>query len=100
MIAQATLELLGRYRRVFAAAWKIREQLAPKPRGALEREFLPAALEVQESPPHPLPRVLMMILIAAFAFTLAWASLGRIDTVASAAGSHFTARRVTEPVVW
>lgn len=93
MIAQATLDLLGHYRRVFAAAWKIRDTMAPSNRGAMEREFLPAALELQDTPPSPLPRALLWTLIAAFAALLLWSILGHIDTVASAAGKIIASTR-------
>lgn len=100
MIARATLDLLDRYRRVFAAAWQARRELAPVRRGALEREFLPAALELQDTPPSPLPRVLLWILVAAFALALLWAFLGRIDTVATAAGKVVPSTRaqVVQPI--
>ena len=38
MTTHATLDLLGKYRRVFAAAWQARRQMTPPKRGALERE--------------------------------------------------------------
>lgn len=100
MIARATLDLLARYQRVFAAAWQRRHQLAPTPRGTLERQFLPAALELQDTPPSPLPRVLLWTLIAAFAIALAWSILGRIDTVASASGKIIPSTRaqVIQPI--
>ncbi|MDY0012325.1 MAG: HlyD family type I secretion periplasmic adaptor subunit [Rhodocyclaceae bacterium] len=94
MIAQATLNLFARYRRVFAAAWRARHQFEPPRRGALERQFLPAALEVQETPPSPLPRALLWTLMAAFTALLAWSSLGHIDTVATAAGKVIPSTRV------
>ncbi|WP_321573641.1 HlyD family type I secretion periplasmic adaptor subunit [Nitrogeniibacter aestuarii] len=93
MRAQATLDLLGKYRRVFSAAWKVRKQMAPRPRGTLEREFLPAALELQDSPPSPLPRVILWTLIAAFTFALIWSIFGRIDTVAVATGKIIPSTR-------
>ncbi|QID18142.1 HlyD family type I secretion periplasmic adaptor subunit [Nitrogeniibacter mangrovi] len=93
MIAQAALDLLGRYRRVFAAAWKVRKDMTPHPRGALEREFLPAALELQDTPPSPLPRVILWPLIAAFSLALVWSIFGRIDTVAVATGKIIPSTR-------
>lgn len=97
---QATLDLLARYKRVFEAAWKARHQLSPTPRGPLEREFLPAALELQDTPPSPLPRVLTWVLIAAFAIALAWSILGHLDTVASAPGKIIPSTRaqVIQPI--
>lgn len=97
---QATLDLLNRYRRVFQASWKTRHQLAPVPRSALEREFLPAALELQDTPPSPLPRVLMWVLITAFAIALIWSFLGHVNTVASASGKIIPSTRaqVIQPI--
>lgn len=100
MIAQATLDLLGRYRRVFSAAWRVRDTLNPLKRGALEREFLPAALELQDTPPSPLPRVILWTLLAAFVVALLWAIFGRIDTVATARGKIIPSTRtqVIQPI--
>src|ERR1700758_1817682 len=48
--------------------------------------FLPAALEIVETPPSPIGRAIALTLIAAFCAALAWASLGKVDTIASAPG--------------
>ena len=48
--------------------------------------FLPAALEIVETPPSPIGRAIALTVIAAFCAALAWASLGKVDTVASAQG--------------
>ncbi|WP_418317603.1 hypothetical protein [Piscinibacter sakaiensis] len=50
------IELLARYRAVFAAAWAARLELAGPRRLASELAFLPAALSLQETPAHPAPR--------------------------------------------
>ena len=61
--------------------------------GSVEREFLPAALEIMLTPPSPLGRA-MAWTICAFGFLgLAWASLGRIDIVAVSAGKIVTQAR-------
>lgn len=100
MTPHATLDLLGKYRRVFSAAWQVRRQMTPPRRGALEREFLPAALELQDTPPNPLPRVILWTLMAAFLIALLWATLGRIDTVAVATGKVIPSTRaqIIQPV--
>lgn len=65
---------------------------AEKERGRLRRrsrqalEFLPAALEVLESPPSPLGRALGWLLMALFAIGLGWSILGQVDVVATAQG--------------
>jgi hemolysin D len=48
--------------------------------------FLPAALEIVETPPSPTGRGIALTLIAAFCVALAWASIGKVDMIASAQG--------------
>src|SRR6202790_4751619 len=59
---------------------------APKPRDREELAFLPAALEIVETPPSPIGRAIGATLIALFVLGLAWASLGHVDIVATATG--------------
>ena len=51
-----------------------------------EIEFLPAALEIVETPPSPIGRAIGAAIILLFCATLFWASVGTIDIVASAPG--------------
>ena len=51
-----------------------------------DREFLPAALEILETPPAPIPVALMLTLCAFTAVALLWAFVGRLDIHAVAAG--------------
>ncbi len=55
-------------------------------KSAAEMAFLPAALEVVETPASPAGRAVAATVIAVFCFALLWASLGHIDIVASASG--------------
>lgn len=55
-------------------------------RGVSETEFLPAALEVQESPPSPLGRCVMWSVVALILIALVWSILGRVEIVAVAPG--------------
>jgi len=55
--------------------------------------FLPAALEVVETPPSPIGRAISLSLIAAFCAALAWASLGSVDIIASATGKVVSSGR-------
>ena len=48
--------------------------------------FLPAALEIVETPASPIGRATAYVITALFCIALAWACLGRIDIVASAKG--------------
>lgn len=51
-----------------------------------EIEFLPAALEIVESPPSPIGHAIGATLIALFVIGLGWTCFGQIDIVASAQG--------------
>ncbi len=53
---------------------------------AVQRQFLPAALEVQESPPSPLGRGLLWLLLGLFVLGILWASVGEVDIVVTAPG--------------
>ena len=78
--------LFHRYRAVLAAAWRSRREMAGPRRLADEAAFLPAALSLQETPPHPAPRRLAFILCSLFVAAALWATFGWIDIVAVAAG--------------
>lgn len=51
-----------------------------------ELEFLPAALEIQETPPSPVGRAIIGTIILFFLITVAWAWFGEVDIVAVAQG--------------
>jgi hemolysin D len=51
-----------------------------------ELAFLPAALEIVETPPSPIGRTLAATIVVLFCAALAWAWWGTIDIVASATG--------------
>ncbi|MBA2412258.1 MAG: HlyD family type I secretion periplasmic adaptor subunit [Burkholderiaceae bacterium] len=55
-------------------------------RNRAELEFLPAALEITESPPSPTGRMLAWFLMALFVLAILWAIFGRVDVVAVASG--------------
>src|SRR4051812_23048185 len=55
-------------------------------RTAFEVAFLPAALEVMETPPSPTKRALVWIIIALFCLALGWAIVGSVDIIAIAQG--------------
>src|SRR5215468_9184157 len=61
----------------------------PRPDGRRDRDavaFLPAALEIIETPPSPIGRAIGLTIAALACLALAWAAIGRIDIVASAPG--------------
>jgi hemolysin D len=51
-----------------------------------ELAFLPAALEIVETPPSPVGRTIVFSIIALFCLALLWAFFGQVDIVASATG--------------
>lgn len=49
-------------------------------------EFLPAVLEIQQSPPSPIGRAILWTIMAVFTSAVLWASFGWVDIVATAQG--------------
>lgn len=86
MRLQALFELMRRYWHVFGAVWTVRKDLAAVERTEHECAFLPAVLELQDSPPHPAARVALWSVIFLLVIVMAWSVLGRIDVVAVAPG--------------
>ena len=83
---QALGDLLVRYAALFRDVWKERESLDAQPRLPHEAQFLPAALELQDTPVSPAPRMAMWLLIAFAVIALLWAIFGHMDVVATAQG--------------
>jgi hemolysin D len=52
----------------------------------LEYEFLPAALEIQDTPPSPLRRLLIWLILIIVIATAVWSYLGQVEIVAVARG--------------
>lgn len=55
-----------------------------------EHEFLPAALEIQETPPSPMGRLITWIIIIFFVIAVIWALIGKVDIVVTAPGRLIT----------
>ena len=55
-------------------------------RGRDEREFLPAALEIIETPASPVGQAIGGVIVAASVVALLWACIGRVDIIATATG--------------
>lgn len=66
--------------------WRERRQLMPAAYLPEEADFLPGALALQEKPLHPLPHVLVWLIMLLLVLTLVWAFCGHIDIVATATG--------------
>ena len=66
----------------------------PQPKRREELAFLPAALEIVETPPSPIGRAIGSAIILLFCMALIWAWWGTIDIVASATGKILPSGRV------
>jgi hemolysin D len=81
--------LLGTWSRhwqVFRAALSFERERDVHAKRYSETEFLPAALEVMETPPSPLGRVLLLALCAFVVIAVLWSILGKVDVVAVGQG--------------
>jgi hemolysin D len=61
-------------------------RLLPQFDGGHDRDFLPAALEVLETPPSPTARLTAGVIVVFFAAAMGWAVFGRVDVIATAPG--------------
>lgn len=78
---------VGGHLQVFVRSWRDEtERRKRNRRKRIETQFLPAALEVTETPPSPIGRSIMWVIIAASFGALIWACLAKVETVAVAEG--------------
>ncbi|MBF0602861.1 MAG: HlyD family type I secretion periplasmic adaptor subunit [Nitrospirae bacterium] len=76
-------------------AWRAeRERPSHVVRGAAEREFLPAVLEIAESPPAPHGRSTAWLIMTVFAVGLLWAIIGTVEIHAVTQGKVIPSGRV------
>lgn len=92
-VFQGILDFVRRYGAVFRAAWSSRKQMDAADRTADELAFLPAHLELVETPASPTSRWFIRIIIALFCVALLWACLGKLDIVAVAPGKTVVGSR-------
>jgi hemolysin D len=90
----ALAELFKRYGAVLNAAWRARHELDTEPRLAHELAFLPAHLELVETPVHPAPKWAIRALLAFAGLALLWSIFGKLDIVATAKGKLVPNARV------
>ena len=81
---------------VFKDAWANRDKLGESNKTRELAAFLPAALEVQETPPNPLLRWLSRTLLLLIVIALTWSYFGHINIVASAEGKIIPSSRVKQ----
>ncbi len=65
-----------------------------KTRNSNELEFLPAALEIQETPPSPIGRAISISIAVLFTIAIIWACVGKIDIVTVAQGKIVPSDRI------
>lgn len=58
------------------------------------RQFLPAAIEVEQTPASPVGRLVLWLIMLLFAIAVIWACLGTVDIVATAPGEVIPSGRV------
>ena len=92
-VISAIREFIGRYTAVFKAAWSVRDTLDPPKRSADELAFLPAHLELTDTPVSPASRWIMRAIMVFFAVALLWACIGQLEIVAVAPGKTVVGSR-------
>lgn len=81
---------------IFKDAWKNRDKLGDGNNSRDLAAFLPAALEIQETPPNPLARKLGWSLLILLVIGITWACLGEVNIVASAEGKIIPSSKVKQ----
>jgi hemolysin D len=90
---RAWADLWARHVAVARDAWRRRDALQGPQRSTDELAFLPAALQLQQTPVHPAPRLAAGLLILLIAMALLWACLSQVDVVAVATGRIIVEQR-------
>jgi hemolysin D len=90
---RAWADLWARHAAVARDAWHRRDALQGPRRSTDELAFLPAALQLQQTPVHPAPRFAAGLLILLIALALLWACLSEVDVVAVATGRIIVGQR-------
>lgn len=78
---------ITRYKKVAEAAYEEEKKQGKKPRlERNEREFQAAAIEIMETPPSPVGRLIGMMIILLITVSLIWSVIGRLDIYATLQG--------------
>lgn len=77
---------MSKFMEVLKAAWVERKNPDEGKRFRTELEFLPAALEVTETPVSPAPRMILLSVCVLILIAILWACFGQIDIIAVAQG--------------
>jgi hemolysin D len=76
--------------------WKDRAELADRNMAADLRSFLPPALEIVETPPHPAAKMILWIILAVALTAAAWSIIGQLDIICVAEGKVIPSGKVKE----
>lgn len=79
-------EFLLRYKLVWSETWKIRQQLDTPVREKDETEFLPAHLELIDTPVSKYPRLIAYLIMTFLVIAIVLSILGKVEIVATANG--------------
>jgi len=79
-------EVVELHRMILARAWRDRVENDAPNRVAHELAFLPASLELTETPPHPAPLWTARVLVGAVLIVVLTGAFGKLDIVAVAPG--------------
>jgi hemolysin D len=78
---------MSRHLNVLLSSWKAESARRKVDKAARsETDFLPAALEVMETPPSPIGRAIIWIIIGSAVVALGWSYFSKVDEVAVAEG--------------
>lgn len=77
---------LKRHWEVWKAAWAEEKERRKKKRTYIDKDFLPAALEIMEKPPSPVGRILTWSILGFFMIAVLWSVFGSVDVVAVSLG--------------
>ena len=59
-------------------------------------EFLPAAIEIEQTPASPVGQTILWVISLLFVIAIAWSIIGRVDIVATAQGKVITSERTKQ----
>lgn len=93
MFFSALKSFLSRYITVWRNVWAVRDQLEPPKRTAEEQAFLPAHLELTDTPVSAAPKWAARFIMAFALLALLWSWFGKIDIVAAASGKTVSGGR-------
>lgn len=78
---------MTRHWKTFIESWREESKRRRENRKQrIEREFLPAALEILDTPPRPLGRIILWMIIGFTIAALAWSIIGKVDVVSVSEG--------------